>query len=224
MMRVLVCDDHVVFADALAYLIASFGKQVSAVTYHPDQAIEVLRRERVDICLLDVMFGTETVLGRLGELRDASPETGLVILAAVLDQELLAVARAMGVRGMADKRLPAAGMIDLLERVHAGESVVRAHVSAPVAADRRRSPSNDMERLAASLTPRERDVLGALVHGDGTRKLAGSLGIAPATARCHIQNVLAKLGAHSRLEAATSAVRHGMVSPDTGEWLLPDVR
>lgn len=224
-MRVLVCDDHVVFADALAHLIASFGKQVSAVTYHPDQAIEVLRRERVDICLLDVMFGTETVLGRLGELREASPETGLVILAAVLDQELLAVARAMGVRGVADKRLPAAGMIDLLERVHAGESVVPAgHAPAPAAAGRRRSPSNDMERLAASLTLRERDVLGALVCGDGTRKLASSLGIAPATARCHIQNVLAKLGAHSRLEAATSAVRHGMVSPDTGEWLLPDGR
>jgi two-component system, NarL family, nitrate/nitrite response regulator NarL len=62
-------------------------------------------------------------------------------------------------------------------------------------------------------------VLGALVRGDDTSKLARSLGIASATARCHVQNVLTKLGAHSRIEAATNAVRHGMVSPNTGRWL-----
>ena len=62
-------------------------------------------------------------------------------------------------------------------------------------------------------------MLSALVRGDDTNTLARSLGIAAATARCHIQNVLTKLGAHSRLEAATRAVRNGMVSPETGAWL-----
>jgi len=48
-----------------------------------------------------------------------------------------------------------------------------------------------------------------------------ALGITANTARCHIQAVLMKLGAHSRLEAATTAVRYGMVDPQTGKWLLP---
>jgi DNA-binding NarL/FixJ family response regulator len=76
-------------------------------------------------------------------------------------------------------------------------------------------------RMAAFLTPREREVLGALVRGQDTTRLARELGIAGATARCHIQSVLTKLGAHSRLEAATTAVRFGMVNPQTGRWLLP---
>ncbi len=62
-------------------------------------------------------------------------------------------------------------------------------------------------------------MLRGLVRGDDTNKLARSMGIASATARCHIQNVLTKLGVHSRLEAATSAVRYGLVSPETGDWL-----
>jgi two-component system nitrate/nitrite response regulator NarL len=75
--------------------------------------------------------------------------------------------------------------------------------------------------LAAFLTPREREVLSALVCGDDTKKVARSLGIAAATARCHIQSLLTKMGAHSRLEAATTAVRSGMINPETGQWLTP---
>jgi two-component system nitrate/nitrite response regulator NarL len=51
--------------------------------------------------------------------------------------------------------------------------------------------------------------------------VARSLGIASTTARCHIQSLLTKMGAHSRLEVATVAVRSGMVSPASGEWLIP---
>jgi two-component system nitrate/nitrite response regulator NarL len=80
--------------------------------------------------------------------------------------------------------------------------------------------ANDAQRLGRYLTAREREVLSALVRGDDTAKLARNLGIAAATARCHIQSVLTKMGAHSRLEVATTAVRCGMVSPESGEWLI----
>jgi two-component system nitrate/nitrite response regulator NarL len=58
------------------------------------------------------------------------------------------------------------------------------------------------------------------VRGQDTARLARSLGVAETTARCHVQAVLMKLGAHSRLEAATTAVRYGMVNPADGRWLL----
>jgi two-component system nitrate/nitrite response regulator NarL len=221
-MRLLICDHHVVFAESLAHLLAGRGYDIVAVTHHPDQLVEVLRREPVDVCLLDVVFGEESVVDRLPALRTASPGTYLVVLTAGVDAGLLTAARAAGVRGLADKREPVTEMLRVLDRVLSGESVIEREPSLPPLVNPLRRHPNDALRLASFLTAREREVLCGLVRGDDTNKLARSMGIASATARCHIQNVLSKLGAHSRLEAATSAVRNGMVCPETGSWLIGD--
>ena len=219
-MRVLICDDHVVFAESLAHLLRRQGTEVVAATYHPDQALAVLRGQPVDVCLLDVMFETVSVLDRLPEIRRAAPRCHMVLLSVRVDGQVLAASQAAGVQGVADKRLPAAEILRILDRVHAGERVVRAAATASPAIYG--TPPGFARRMAAFLTPRERQVLGALVRGQDTTRLARELGIAGTTARCHIQSVLTKLGAHSRLEAATMAVRFGMVNPETGRWLLPD--
>jgi two-component system nitrate/nitrite response regulator NarL len=219
--RLLLCDHHVVFAESLAHVLTARGEQVVAVTHHPDQAVEVLRRAVVDVCVLDVVYGRESMVDRIAALRAAAPATRLVLLTDQAGPALIAAGRAAGVAGIADKRQPVAHVLSLLDRVHAGEAALPAAGPGPVGSRANRRPANDAQRLARFLTPRERQVLSALVRGDDTIKLARSLGIASATARCHIQNVLTKLGAHSRLEAATSAVRYGMVSPQTGDWLTP---
>jgi two-component system, NarL family, nitrate/nitrite response regulator NarL len=221
-MRVLVCDHHIVLAECLAHLLASRGANVVAVTNDLDQTLAVLRREPVDVCLLDVVFGVRTAVHRLCDLRAAAPSTEFVLLCGRIDETVVRAARDAGVRGIADKRQPVSEIIDLLARVHAdGKAVAAQRRAVPSVAHLRRPPANDAQRLATFLTTREREVLSALVRGDDTIKLARNLGIASTTARCHIQSVLTKMGAHSRLEVATTAVRSGMVSPHTGEWLFP---
>jgi two-component system nitrate/nitrite response regulator NarL len=220
MMRIVLCDHHVVFAESLGHLLAERGADVIAVTSQLDDARIVLENKVVDICLLDVVFGDDNVVDRLIELREASPATDLVLLCGQVDQALVGAATAIGVRGIAEKRQPVAEILDLLARVHVGQTAMPAHPSIGPARTPTRSVANDAQRLAAYLTAREREVLSALVRGDGTAKLARNLGIAAATARCHIQSVLTKMGAHSRLEVATTAVRSGMVSPESGEWLI----
>src|SRR5205085_12530049 len=74
--------------------------------------------------------------------------------------------------------------------------------------------ARDADELGRFLTDRERDVLARLVHGESGKQLARHMGIAYSTARTHIQNILAKLGVHSRLEAVAFAVEHGLC--DTG--------
>jgi two-component system, NarL family, nitrate/nitrite response regulator NarL len=221
-MRLLICDYHVIFAEALAHVLAARGTEVVAVTHDIDDLVDALRHESADACLLDVMFGTQNAAARLTELCAVSPGTHLVVLTGTVDSVLLTAARAAGVRGIADKRQPVAQILELLRRVRAGESVVLTQSLQPIRPPVGRSRAGDAKRLAGFLTRREREVLSGLVRGDDTAKLAASMGIAATTARCHIQNVLTKLGAHSRLEAATSAVRYGMVSPHTGDWLAPD--
>jgi two-component system nitrate/nitrite response regulator NarL len=226
--RVLVCDDHVVFAESVAHLLGTMGVDIVAVTFDPNQALPVLRREPVDICLLDVQFGGQSALGRLADLRAAAPRTAIVLLCAQVDGPLVAAARVAGVRAVADKRQPINEIVRILERVQAGETVLPRSTGTdqpqPAGCPGRteaRPAVNHAQRLAGFLTPREREVLSALVCGQDTARLARTLGIAETTARCHVQAVLIKLGAHSRLEAATTAVRYGMINPTTGQWLVP---
>ena len=221
-MSLLICDHHVVFAESLAHLLAGRGYDIGGVTHRFDQLVDMLRRRPADVCLLDVVFGRDSVVDRLPTLRSGYPDTRIVLLTAGVDAGLLSAARAAGIHGVADKRQPVTEMLKVLDRVIAGESVMAAQIAEPLAGGTAARHANDGQRLARFLTAREREVLCGLVRGDDTNKLARSMGIASATARCHIQNVLTKLGTHSRLEAATSAVRYGLVCPETGDWLASD--
>jgi two-component system nitrate/nitrite response regulator NarL len=220
-MRVVICDDHVVFAESISHLLAMRGMEIAAITHHPMDAASVLRRESVDVCLMDVMFGTISALAFLPDLRAAAPRTGVVLLTAWLDAPLLANARAAGVHGIANKCQPADEIFELIERVSIGDIVIPDDRELEPARASGRRLTNHVQQMASYLTPRERQILSGLVRGAGTTKLASGMGITEVTARCHIQNVLTKLGAHSRLEAAFVAVRNGLIDPATGEWLIP---
>jgi two-component system nitrate/nitrite response regulator NarL len=221
LMRILICDYHLIVAQALGHLLGARGKHVVGVTNDLDDAAVILREHAVDVFLLDMVFGADRPLGRLAELRQIAPRTAVVLLSGRIDDELVAAACAAGVHAIGDKRQPVDEIIRLLDRVHAGDVPTLSPAAESLMIHRQRTwPANDAQRLASFLTPRERQVLGALVRGDDTKSVARELGITYTTARCHIQSLLTKMGAHTRLEVATTAVRYGMVSPETGEWLI----
>jgi two-component system, NarL family, nitrate/nitrite response regulator NarL len=214
--RVIVCDDHAVFADSLALVLADAGHSVVGVAYSPDDALSALRITRVDVCLIDLHFPGESVIQRLPELRAAAPDTRFVVLTGFLEQGTLEASVDAGVRGFAHKGQQARDIIALLSRVHDGELVVDG-------ATRRTAPArprNEAQRVAQFLTPREREVLTRLARGESTAALAKAMGVTRSTARSHVQSVLTKLGVHSQREAVIEAARNGLVSVETGEWLV----
>jgi two-component system nitrate/nitrite response regulator NarL len=216
-MRVLICDDHAVFADSLAIVLREKGHDVVGVVYAPEAALRLLPGVRADVCLIDLQFPAGSVLDSLPSLVSAAPDTRFVVLTGSTDPGTVETGLAAGVRGFAHKGRQAGEIVDLLARVHAGEVVVD-----PEAAGRFPSrPRSEAQRLANYLTPREREVLTRLVRGENTATLARSLQITRSTARSHVQSVLTKLGVHSQREAVIVAARHGLVSVSTGEWLLP---
>jgi DNA-binding NarL/FixJ family response regulator len=215
--KVIVCDDHAVFADSLALVIADAGHSVVGVAYSPDDALSALRAAPADVCLIDLHFPGESVLERLPELRAVAPDTRFVVLTGFLEQGVLDAGVDAGVRGFAHKGQQAREIIELLSRVHDGELVVD-DATARVAPS---SPRNQAQHVARFLTPREREVLTRLARGESTVALAKAMGVTRSTARTHVQSVLTKLGVHSQREAVIEAARHGLVSVETGEWLLP---
>jgi two-component system nitrate/nitrite response regulator NarL len=215
--RVLLCDEHTVLTESLAHVLAAQGDEVVELVRDRRDVATVIADRPVDICLLGAVATDPD------DLAPFCAQTSVVLLADELDTEGRLRADRAGVRAIASKRQSLADLLRLLDRVMSGDRVLDAVVPPfPSAGESRHR--TDGQRLAAFLSPRERQVLCALVRGRDTVALARSLGMSANTARSHVQSVLTKLGAHSRLGAVRVAVRSGMVDPCTGDWLVPGLR
>lgn len=219
MHRVLICDDHLVFGESLAMVFRDAGYLVVAATRTAAELLAVLAEAPVDVCVLDVSLPDGNILRHFDRIQQLAPGTPLVLLTGLLDAGFAAEALRAGARGIVHKGQHLAAMLDVVATVLAGGTAVDSVYPSGTGGVRAWRTS-DTQRLGAFLTSREREVLSRLVRGEDTAVLARGMGITRATARSHIQSVLTKLGAHSRLEAATVAVRGGLVSADTGAWLV----
>jgi DNA-binding NarL/FixJ family response regulator len=214
-MRVVICDDHAVFADSLSLVLSDAGYTIAGVAYSPEEALPVLSEQRPDECLIDLRFPSGSALEWMPRLHAAAPDTRFVVLTGFLEGSVLEDGLAAGVRGFAHKGQQADDILRVLRRVEAGEVVVDQSIPRD-GADR---PSGHAQRAARFLTPREREVLTRLARGESTQALAKAMGVTRSTARSHVQSVLNKLGVHSQREAVIEAARNGLVSVETGEWL-----
>ncbi|MGH8984188.1 MAG: response regulator transcription factor [Acidimicrobiia bacterium] len=205
---VVICDDHGLFAEALATFLTHRGHHVVAVSANPSAAVEAVGQVGVDLCIMDLLFPDESGIDGTRRVREASPTTRVIVLTGAGDDARAAAVEA-GADAVVAKESEVSVFLDAIDRAAHGKSV------RPVNGVDPRVPEPSLARdpvavQASFLSPRERDVLELLVDGCNTRGVGGRLGIAHSTARTHIQNVLMKLGCHSRLEVAALAVEHGL--------------
>lgn len=141
---------------------------------------------------------------------DRSPRLRILALTALDDPRAVEEAHALGFRGFLTKDIPVSRFVGSVRVVMDGGSVF------PHRRLRRRATGRNAGLLMYQLTPREREVLGLLVEGADSPGIASHLGISRNTVRTHVQSILTKLQVHTRLEAATFAVRHGLVPIGNG--------
>ena len=204
-MKILLCDDHVLLAETLQTLLVSAGHEV-LVTHHPDSALELLAAERPDVCVLDIGFPDGDGLDALSRVADRSPDTRVLMLSGSRSPDLVRSAIDLGARGYLCKDVGAAAIVRALDRIVEGDIVLDPGV-ALVLARRPRARPDDIEWLMGFLTGREREVLRRIILGQGTQEMADEMHVSRSTARTHVQNVLRKLGVHSRLEAVAAVSR-----------------
>ncbi|HEY1570955.1 MAG TPA: response regulator transcription factor [Pseudonocardiaceae bacterium] len=203
---IVLADDHVVFVDAMATALERQGFVVRAVAFSAAQAVTVVRSTRPSVCLIDRHFADGDGVDVVGRILGASPGTKVVLLSADRDPDGVARAFAAGAAAYLHKSRTLAALINALGRILRDEVVTDLPAMAP-----RSAPWVDAHRLAEHLTDREWDCLKLLVDGLDTAKMAARLGVSRATVRTHVQASLTKLGVHSRLEAASFAVRHRLL-------------
>lgn len=217
-MRILIADEHRVFAEALASLLRMAGHEIVGSATAVDTAVRLADREQVDACVLDLaMPGIGPGLAR-------APRTVFVGLAATADADRISGAVASGVRGVALKTDDFVEILRVLTGActpragsRAGSAVLSLSTQAAqaglpglggLAARGRGYPGPDWAQL---LTRREHEALLRLASGESTASMARSMGVRISTARSHVDAVLTKLNVHSRAEAVARAVRDGVV-------------
>jgi DNA-binding NarL/FixJ family response regulator len=208
--RVLVVDDHQTFAELLA--LALQGEAALSYVGHARtsaEALDLVGRLSPDVVLMDVQLPDVDGLTTTQRLLEQHPHLRVVVLTAHAEAALVARAAIAGACGFLSKDGALRDVLQALRTAHRGGMVVPAHLLAGAL----RGDAADDRPVASSLTSRERDVLRLLGRGADARTIARELGISVHTCRGYVKGVLAKLGAHSQLEAVLAAIRLGLLSP-----------
>ena len=205
-MRLLVCDDHRLLVDALSMALTDRGHTVVATALDPDDAVEAARKHKPDACLLDVSFPRANGLNAIGRIHEASPDTKVVMLSGSISRSSVADAIAQGAQGFVGKEKPIGVIIEALEMAYQGHLAVDLLLLQEVL--RPQSEHDDPLWMLKFLTEREWEVMRCIMDGLSTEQMAAQLHVQRSTARTHVQNLLTKLGVHSRLQAAALMTAH----------------
>jgi two-component system, NarL family, nitrate/nitrite response regulator NarL len=217
-MLLVFCDENRILSEALAAAMEALGHEVVAITTSPAEGLAAVGKHQPDAVLLDPRFPDR--VGRDGTGADATeglraveamrqdfPDTAVLVLSGLADRPTWLAAMKVGAAGFLGKDQDVGQIAAALDEVGAGRMVFDPMVpsQASVRAHRRRRPSPLHE-----LTPREKEVLRRIVAGQSTGQMADEMDIAINTLRSYVKNVLTKLGAHSRLQAAALAAREDL--------------
>jgi DNA-binding NarL/FixJ family response regulator len=215
----LLADEHSLFREAVRVVLESQSDmEVVAEARDGAQAVAEAEALSPDLAILDVGLPNCDGIRATHMIRERVPNCRVMLLAPEDDHDLLLDALEAGATGYLTKGSPLGELIDAARAVHSGETLVPRNMLGALLAGliRRRRAEDEAMRRMSGLTKREREVLGLLAKGADNDGIAQALVISPQTARTHIQNVLGKLGVHSRLEAAAFVMQNGILGELAG--------
>jgi DNA-binding NarL/FixJ family response regulator len=200
--KVLAVDDHPLLREGIAAVLN--GEQdieLLAEAVNGREAIELFRRHRPDVTLMDLqmpdMNGIEVIIA----IRSEFPNARFVVLTTYQGDVQAARALKAGATGYLLKSMLRKDLLDTIRVVHAGRRKIPAEIATELA-----------DHIAEdALTYREIEVLRRVANGNSNKIIGAQLNVSEATIKGHLKNILAKLGANDRTHAVTIAIRRGFI-------------
>ena len=202
-MKILICDQQRMLAEALASALDARGYDILAVTTAVSGAPSAVGDWEPDVCLLGLQPGHQSSGPDIVRaILQRCPRTKVLVLSEITDSDTLSQLMRSGVAGLTHQDQSVAQIAAALDAIEAGRSVLDR--GSP------RLPARDRNRVC-ELSPREKEILTRITAGQGTRQMSCAMNITVDTVRSYVKNVLAKLGAHSRLQLSALASRDGLL-------------
>ncbi len=191
--KVLLVDDHALFAQALAGLIRQEELALSVVTVGTleDAAEQLVHGTGVDLVLLDLALNGEaglSLLPRLAGLRNTPP---VVIISSSEDESTVRAVRTAGAAGFLAKSAGRAALVRMMQSLRRGQGYFPGGM-APLVSE-------------TPLTPRQLEVLTLLAQGFPNKRICQSLGLTEHTVKTHLKAIFTQLGVHNRTECVNRA-------------------
>jgi two-component system NarL family response regulator len=200
--RLMLVDDHPAFRKGLAALVmCEPGMSVVAETGDGREAVELYRRVRPDVVLMDLrlpgLSGVEAIMA----IRQEFPEARVIVVTTYDADEDIYRAIQAGVQSYLLKDMSQEEMMGTIRAVWAGQAQLPPNVAGRLAERMKR----------AELKPHETEVLELLVKGRSNKEIADAIHLTEAAVKFRLKGLFAKLGVQDRTEAVVSALRHGIV-------------
>lgn len=212
--RVLVADDHSLFAEGVRQLV-NLESDMECIGIAADgaEAVRLTQELEPDVVLIDIAMPSVDGIEAAKQIRSSHPKTAVIVVSAYKYDHYVLAAMQAGVNGYLLKNTHRADVVNAIRMVHSGECVF----STEAAGDVLRRLAGDGSKISSTfggLHERELDVLKLAAAGLGNKEIANRLGISENTVATHFCNIFRKLGVESRTEAALHAFREGWLTSD----------
>ena len=221
MIRVLLADDQALIRAGFHVLIDAAGDlQVVGEATDGAQAVDLARRERADVVLMDIRMpgvdGLEATR-RISADEDLAGVKVIILTTFESDEYVYQAIRA-GASGFLVKDTEPADLIQAVRVVAGGDALLSPSVTRRLITDlatrpERRPPTDSSGQVLAGLTVREREVMGLVAEGLSNDEIAGRLFLSPLTSKTHVSRIMTKLDARDRAQLVVIAYESGLVTP-----------
>ena len=213
-LRVLIVDDHEVVRQGLVALLSRRdGFEVVAEGGTVAEALAAARRFQPDLAVLDVRLPDGSGIEACREIRSEMPETKVVMLTSYPDEEAVLSAIIAGASGYLLKQVRGRDLVNALESVGHGDSLLDPAITERVLERVRRVASGAEHDELADLTAQERKILMLVADGKTNKEIAAEIFLSDKTVKNYVSSILAKLNMERRTQAAAFVARHHLNDP-----------
>lgn len=203
-----VADDYPLYVDGLRRYIEDDPRfRLVGVATDGAEAVKLCAEARPAVALIGYFLSGRRGPALFEQLQAASGQTQIVVLAGIVDPEVVHEAVALGARGFLVKQESGPAILDALYRVSTGSTAFSSDAQACLV-DAVRARGEDSEALPS---PRESEILGLLVGGATSREVAARMFVSEATVKSHLNRLYRKLGVNDRSAAVAQAMRRNWV-------------
>jgi DNA-binding NarL/FixJ family response regulator len=200
--RILAVDDHVLVREGIAVLLSNEPDMaLVAEASNGREAIQQFRAHRPDITLMDLQMPEMNGLDAIISIRGEFPEAKIIVLTTYKGDVQILRALKAGARGYLLKNTIHSELLNTIRAVHAGKKALSAEASYEIA----EHATDD------ALTPAEINVLRLIAAGNANKQIADQLSITEETVKGRVKNILSKLGANDRTQAAMIGLKRGII-------------
>lgn len=218
--RVVIADDQDLVRSGLEMVLSARGVEVAGMAKDGREAVDLVRRVRPDVCLMDVRMPVLDGIRATSEIMASGSETRVLVLTTYDIDAYVYGALKAGASGFLLKATPPDRLVAGIETVAAGEALLAPALTRRLIEEhvRRPPPQQGLPAELTVLTEREREVFTLIGRGLSNEDIREALVISEGTVKTHVNRILAKLGATSRVQLVVLGYETGTVRPGEGAF------